>query len=100
MTPHAAMFLDIARQEAKECYRNPEVFIQCLVKLKGTRDLLMWVYCVLIGAGVIIPIEQASEEKKWELWNMAIADAGGRLRREEVKRLARVLFMIEQILNQ
>jgi hypothetical protein len=93
-------FLFIAQDYGKSFLKDPEVFIQCLVKLKGTRDLLMWVYCVLIGAGVIIPIEQASEEKKWELWNMAIADAGGKLRRGEVKRLAMVLFMIEQILNQ
>jgi hypothetical protein len=92
-------FLSIAQDYGKSFLKDPEVFIQCLVKLKGTRDLLMWVYCVLIGAGVIIPIEEASEEKKWELWNMAIADAAGRLRREEVKRVARVLFLLEQTLN-
>jgi hypothetical protein len=92
-------FLSIAQDYGKSFLKDPEVFIQCLVKLKGTRDFLMWVYCVLIGAKVIIPIEQASEEKKWELWNMAIADAGGRLRREEVKRVAKCLYLLEQIIN-
>jgi hypothetical protein len=59
----------------------------------------MTVYNALVQDGRLPRIEDLPEEKKWELWNMAIADAAGRLRREEVKRVARVLFLLEQTLN-
>lgn len=93
------MWIDLGQKQVDRFTENHETYLECIVKFKGIRDVMMMVYKSLLAAKKIQPLEEQPYEGKLHVWETAKEISNGRTDKEGTIQLSKVLYTIEYYLN-
>jgi hypothetical protein len=99
MTDITQGFIELGIKQASLCRENPTAYINTLVTANSQRLVLMNVYGSMVRQGLLKKIEDMEESEKRSYWQMAKADAGGRLPEDKLKMLCRCLYCLDHLLS-
>lgn len=93
------MWIDLGRSQVDRFTNDHEVYLECIVKYKGIRDVMMLVYKSLLATNKIQKLEDQPYEGKLHVWETAKEIAKDRMDKEGVIQLSKILYTIEYYLN-
>lgn len=88
-----------AREMAESCVRDPNVFVESLVKFGSVRGELSMLYAEAVGRKEIHSFYIQPDEIKRHYWREAQKEAKGRMTLEPLKELARALYYLDYLLS-
>lgn len=90
----------IADEQLAICLKDPNAYIECLVKFGSIRGLLSLIYVEYVTQKKITPLEALPEKNRRKIWKQAQADGAGRLTKENLIQLSKILYLIDFLLLQ
>jgi hypothetical protein len=92
-------WIDLGRKQVDVFTQDHETYLECIVKYKGIRDIMMAVYKTLLSIKILQPLEEQPYEGKLHVWETAKEIAKDRMDKEGVIKLSKILYTIEYYLN-
>ncbi len=89
------LIINIGIWYGEQFEKDNSIFIECVVKYKTMRALMIMVYNRLVFDKKIISIEKILPEDKTTLWKDAYEFSNGRLSKEERIGLSKVLYVLK-----
>lgn len=89
----------IAREQLATLRKNPNVYVEGLIKFGSTRNIMHLLYADAVTAKEIPALEGRPEDIRRYYWDQAKADAAGRLTRENLIRLSKVYYFLDHLLT-
>ena len=92
-------FIDLGYKQAAVCRENPEAYLNLLVTAPSQRKVLFSVYNALRTAGRLKAVELLAEDERREIWDEAKKLAAGRLPKEKLILLSKILYTLNYLLS-
>lgn len=80
------------------CLRDPNTFIECLVKFSSVRGEVLIYYTDAVSRKEILSLYALPDEIKRHYWTEAKRESAGRLSLNPLKDLAKCLYFIDHLL--
>lgn len=93
------MWIDLGKKQVDRFTEDHETYLECIVKYKGIRDVMMMVYKILLATNKIQKLEDQPYEGKLHVWETAKEIAKDRMNKEGIIKLSKILYTIEYYLN-
>jgi hypothetical protein len=95
-----SFFDRLAAQQVESFYKNEPVYIECLVKFKSLRKIMLGIYNSQVSLNKILPIEKLNEGDKMELWEQTKTYSNNRLNKNEIIELAKTVWCLSNLLDE
>ena len=100
MSATETKYSQIAEDQLATCLKDPNSYIECLVKFGSIRGLMHLIYTEFGVMKKITPLEALPEKNRREIWVQAQKDGAGRLTKENLIQLSKCLYLIDFLLLQ
>jgi hypothetical protein len=99
MTNITQGFVELGYKQAACCRENPEVYLESMIKFPSQRAVMFQVYNSLRQSGKIKAVELLPESERREIWEEAKKLANGRLPKEKLIPLSKILYALNYLLQ-
>src|SRR5579859_5078517 len=88
-----------SREVAESCRRDPNTFVECMVKYGSVRGEMCLLYSEAVARREIQSFYIQPDEIKRHYWRQSQLEARGRLTIEPLKDLSRALYYLDHLLK-
>jgi hypothetical protein len=95
------IMLDFGRKQAELFEKDNIAYTEALLRLTGSRKMMVWLYDILKNYKYLVPIEDLEKEAKEKMWLTVKDICNGRLEdKEKAIQMCKAFYALEYFLNQ
>src|SRR3954462_13386225 len=91
--------MTMAADLTKSCLKDPDMFVGLMVSASSHRNIMIQIYSVHVRQKELTMMELQADEVKRHYWGQAKKLANGRLVTENLKKLAKALYLLDHLLK-